>query len=208
MVANNSVSINNVLISSFNKIEISKEDPTLWLKIIDTFFREECIKLESVFFQNRNKEYLASKRLLNSQNHFLSDNLFNRKMYNDDIITRKWLICIFGIRTVFGFPWKLFPFDSKLKSSFTKSGFNDWKHADELVSSHENSIEHTNAVSKWLICQIENFPVDKSLLNHMRTETTYWIDVLKRIVAVVKFLCKQRLKATMKFSEFLIMVII
>ncbi|KAL4142249.1 hypothetical protein QTP88_004744 [Uroleucon formosanum] len=80
LVANNSVSTNNVLMSSSNKVEISK-DPGLWPETIDRFFREECIKLGSVFFQNRNKEYPASKRLFNSQNRFLSDNLFDRKMW-------------------------------------------------------------------------------------------------------------------------------
>jgi len=115
-------------------------------------------------------------------------------MYNSDIITRKWLIYSETVGTVFCFPCKLFPFDSKLKSSFSKSGFNDWKHADDLVSSHENSIEHKNAVSSWLICQNDNFRVDKSLLNHMRTETTYWIDVLKRVVAVVKIFMRTKLK--------------
>lgn len=79
-VANNSVSINNVLISSSNKIEISK-DPGLWPETIDTYSRKECIKLGSVFFQNINKEYPASKRLFDSKNRFLSDNLFDRKMY-------------------------------------------------------------------------------------------------------------------------------
>lgn len=92
----------------------------------------------------------------------------------------KWLIYSESIGTVFCFPCKLFPSDSKLKSSFLKS-------ADELVSSHENGIKHKNAVNSWLICQNDNFRVDKSLLNHMRTETTYWIDVSNRVVAVVKF---------------------
>lgn len=57
----------------------------------------------------------------------------------------------------------------------------------------ENSIEHKNAVSSWLFCQNDNYRVDKSLLNHIKTETTYWIDVLKRVVAVVKFLCERSL---------------
>lgn len=80
-----------------------------------------------------------------------------------------------------------------MRSSFSKSGFHDWKHVDELILSHENSIEHRNAVSSWLTCQNNKFRVDKSLLNHMRTETNYWIDVLKRVVAVVKFLCERSL---------------
>lgn len=69
LVANNSVSINNVLISSSNKIEISK-DPGLWPETIDTYFRKECIKIGSVLFQNRNKEYPASKRLFNFKSFF------------------------------------------------------------------------------------------------------------------------------------------
>lgn len=74
-----------------NKIEISK-DLGLWPETIDTYFREECIQLGFVFFQNENKEYLASKLLFNSQNRFVSNNLFDRKMYNGDIIIRKLLI--------------------------------------------------------------------------------------------------------------------
>lgn len=62
-----------------------------------------------------------------------------------------------------------------------------------MISSHENSIEHKNATSSWLICQNNNFHIDKSLLNHIKTETNYWVDVLKRVVAVVKFLCERSL---------------
>jgi len=112
-------------------------------------------------FQNINKEYPASNCLFTSQNRFLSDHLFGRKIYNGDIITRKRLIYSESVGTVFCFPCKLFPFDSKLKSSFLKSGFHDCKHADELVSSHENSIEHKNTVSSWLIWQNDNVRVDR-----------------------------------------------
>jgi len=72
-------------------------------------------------------------------------------MYYGDIITRQWLIYLESIGTVFCFPFKLFSFDNKFKSSFLKSCYHNLKHADELVSSHENSIKHKNPVSSWLI---------------------------------------------------------
>lgn len=45
-----SVSIKSVLVSTSNKIEISK-DPGLWPETINTYFREECIKLGYIFFK-------------------------------------------------------------------------------------------------------------------------------------------------------------
>lgn len=54
LIANNSLSINNVLISYSNKIEVSKT-PGLWPETIDMRFRKNCIKLGSVFFQNRKR---------------------------------------------------------------------------------------------------------------------------------------------------------
>ena len=72
------------------------------------------------------------------------------------------------------------------------SGFNDWKHINQLHE-YENSESYRN-VSLFAVSFItKNAPVDYSLLVQFDKEKVYCTAVLKRVVAVVEFLCERGL---------------
>ena len=67
-------------------------------------------------------------------------------------------------------------------------GFNDWKHAHETLSSHENSKAHRDAMSA--IClRKSSCQIDKALIEQFEKDVNYWNQVFQRTVSVIKFLC-------------------
>ena len=66
-------------------------------------------------------------------------------------------------------------------------GLNDWKHAHEIVSSHENSKQHLDAMAA-LCARKSSSQIDSDLVKQYESEVSYWQEVLRRIVSVVKFL--------------------
>ena len=74
------------------------------------------------------------------------------------------------------------------------SRFNDWKHRPiNWLHEHENSESHRNASLSAASFKTKNARVDYSFLVQIDKEKVYWRAVLKRFVAVVKFLCERGL---------------
>ena len=72
-------------------------------------------------------------------------------------------------------------------SKFT-TGFNNWKHAHEAITSHEHSKQHLDAAAD--ICAQKSITrIDNPLVEQFETEVQYWRQLLVRIVSVIKFLC-------------------
>ena len=72
------------------------------------------------------------------------------------------------------------------------SGFNDWKHINWLHE-HKTSESHRNASLSGASFKTKNARVDDSFLVQINKEKVHWRAVLKRVVAVVKFLCERGL---------------
>lgn len=70
------------------------------------------------------------------------------------------------------------------------SGFSDWKHAKECIVEHEGSETHRKAMLTYLLESAEKGQVDSELKKQFETECEYWYEVLRRVVAVVKFLAE------------------
>ena len=70
--------------------------------------------------------------------------------------------------------------------------FNDWKHINRLHK-HENTESHRNASLSTASFKTKNARVDYSFLVQIDKEKVYWRAVLKRVVAIVKFLCERGL---------------
>nr|XP_015923711.2 uncharacterized protein LOC107451972 [Parasteatoda tepidariorum] len=86
--------------------------------------------------------------------------------------------------TVFCLACKLF---SKIPSQYT-AGFSDWKHIGTCLENHENSNEHKKSMLVWLTRKENRYVLDKQLQKQLRNEADYYHNVLKRVIAVVKFL--------------------
>ena len=91
---------------------------------------------------------------------------------------------------VYCFACRLF---SNVDTAFTQSGFNDWKHASDLISSHECSTEHRNCTLIYSTRHRETGLINSELIRQFQQEQSYWRQVLERMIAVIKFLATRGL---------------
>ena len=87
---------------------------------------------------------------------------------------------------VFCFACKLL---SRITSSFTQ-GFNDWKHADEKISSHKNSQQHREAMVMMCTRKKSIGRVDCHIIQEFENQRQYWRKMIERAVSVIAFLCE------------------
>lgn len=73
-----------------------------------------------------------------------------------------------------------------------ESGFGDWKNINVRMEAHEQSKDHFNSIKKMVDLQ-KCKKLDVKLINQFNNEKMYWIQVLKRVIAVIKFLSSRGL---------------
>lgn len=73
-----------------------------------------------------------------------------------------------------------------------ESGFDDWKNINVRIEAHEQSKDHFNSIKKIVDLQ-KCKKLDVELINQFNKEKMYWIQVLRRVIAVIKFLSSRRL---------------
>ena len=49
------------------------------------------------------------------------------------------------------------------KSTKFSTGFNDWKNANAYAKAHENSVDHRDAMVKWVSRKSSSVGIDKAL---------------------------------------------
>ena len=76
-----------------------------------------------------------------------------------------------------------------ISTEFFTTRFNDWKHINRLHE-HENSESNRNASLSAASFKTNNARVNYRFLVQIDKEKVYWRALLKRVVAVVKFLCE------------------
>ncbi|GBP56342.1 hypothetical protein EVAR_43281_1 [Eumeta japonica] len=110
------------------------KDPVLW-EINDTL-REIIAK--SGFDQNKSCDLSKSEKIYADQHRFLSVGIFQRKMKNNEVKDRNWLVYSESKRSVYCRPSLAFG-PLEYTTQFENEGFNDWKNAGHRVAPHENS---------------------------------------------------------------------
>ena len=119
-------------------------DIGLWPKVLSEDLRDYWIKRGSSSCQHRDGDFRESGLLLGSQRRYCTATLFTRvHTRTGESFERNWL-CYSKTRScVYCFTCKVMPCTvSKLTS-----GCNDWKHAHEILSSHENPKQHLDAMA-------------------------------------------------------------
>lgn len=135
--------------------------------------------------QNRQTDYSSSRRQYPpGPDRYLTDKLFSRQLKNGEIINRNWMVYSPTKGCIFCVPCLLFGGQT---NAFT-TGFNDWKNASQRLQDHENAPCHkTNLGVLKMRCNTKDH-VDKNLVEQLDKEVQYWRNVLKRVVAAVKYL--------------------
>jgi len=79
------------------------------------------------------------------------------------------------------------------KSVFATTGFSNWQKAEELILEHSNSSNHRSNIIKMKDRGNIHGRIDNNLVTQVETQRIYWVNVLKRVVAVVKRLSSREL---------------
>ncbi|XP_051155178.1 zinc finger MYM-type protein 1-like [Leptopilina boulardi] len=169
-------------------VELSK-DPALWE--INDSTRE--ILSRHGFSQNISSDFSNSERLYSDQRRFLTKNVFQRKLKNNEEVNRSWLIYSESKGSVFCGPCLVFEIGESQSQFSSKGGFNDWKNVEKRVVAHENTLQHKSCILAMKCRSESDSNIDSLLFSQVNEEISYWRNVLKRVVAVVKALSSRGL---------------
>ncbi|XP_013786836.1 zinc finger MYM-type protein 5-like [Limulus polyphemus] len=135
--------------------------------------------------QNLDADFDKSGRQFGDNKRFVQKEYFYRHMANGEIIRRDWLTYLPSAGKVFCYVCKLFSYDEHPNQFET--GLDDWKNSIARIYSHEQSKYHLHALSNKLQHQ-KATRTNAEVENAKQKTCRFWFEVLKRIVAVVKFL--------------------
>ena len=103
---------------------------------------------------------------------------------------RSWLVYSKSTGCIYCFVCKLF---SKCQTSLTTGRFSNWMNILRTLENHEDSMEHERAMLCWITRKSNKNTVDQHLEEQMRKNAQYYFEVLKRVLAVIKFSCERDL---------------
>lgn len=163
------------------------EDPALWGDITEEL-REALIMRGASAFHNRAEKYPASLRWDEStkKNRSLTKDLLTKPLHNGETVPREWIMYSPSTGEIYCFPCKVL--STNCASAITTTGYSDWKHP-ERIREHEDSEAHKTCVLSLIRRTHHLGTVDASLGRQIEAEGRYWKEVLRRVVAVIKFLC-------------------
>lgn len=142
-------------------------------------------------FQNKDSDFKTSKRQFGNQYRYFSPNLYVKKLRNGEKSERKWIMFSEYNGSIFCFVCKIFSNNSN--NPFVKDGFSNWKKGEEYICSHENSKDHLKCMMEFLTYSSKNSCIDKNLRVALANDVQYWHKVLRRVLAVVRFLSERGL---------------
>jgi hypothetical protein len=116
-----------------------------------------------------------------------SDLFFRTESKEGRRVLRDWLQFSYEKGSLYCVPCFFF---GKSKSTLCeKNGFRDWKHAKTSLSDHEQTTEHFHAIATFMTrSEAVKGRIDLDFIKQYQTEKEYWIQVLRRIIEVIKHL--------------------
>ncbi|XP_076937495.1 uncharacterized protein LOC143605159 [Bidens hawaiensis] len=121
--------------------------------------------------------------------------LYTRTLSNLEKCDRPWLVYSIEVDNIFCFCCKVFR-KGLLNGNLDGEGYDNWHHTSTSVKNHEVSLDHLTNMNSWFDMRKRlklNETIDKTQYEQFKKERDYLIQVLLRIVALVKFLAKNNL---------------
>lgn len=175
-----------------NESKIYSNDIGEWPSNFD---RDYWIAKGSSELQHMDSDFLSSKKIYEKENkpRFCQKSFFSYKhKLTNKTHVRDWLCYSETKGRLFCFVCKVTNSDTS-SPRFTKDGLDDWKNAHNLLTRHEESTPHGQAIISLVNLKNKNTRVDSQLVSQIETEQNYWRLLLKRIIAVIKFLAERGL---------------
>ena len=125
--------------------------------------------------------------------HF-SDTHYTRKLPNNELILRRWLVYSKNSDKVFCFCCSIFKTD--LDSSWSNEGYCDWKHLSAAIVVHENSANHKKLYVQW--SEAEKRLKNKTTIDHLEQsliarEAEHWNNVVHRLLNIILYMTKNNM---------------
>lgn len=187
--ASASKTVTEVRTASFKPVvdDVVVDDLHLWPDYITESLRNYWIQRGASSCQHKDNGFKESVVQLENEPYrrYCTLAMFTRvHARTGEQFGRNWLCYSKTSGRVYCFTCKLM---SPMRSKLTR-GFNDWKHANKLLSNHENCKQHLDAMAA-LCARKSSRHIDSDLVEQYESEIQYWKQVLRRIVSVVQFLC-------------------
>ena len=167
-----------------------KSDPALWGKI-SAEEEDYWLSIGPHSCQNRDASLKPSKRVFNDQERYFSKSLFTTTLPNGETVSREWLLYSPSTGNVYCFCCKLMS-NNRSRSKLATEGFSDWRNR-KLLSQHEHSAEHKQAVLNCGKRASSNGTLEYHSKKQLKAQKSYWRSLLQRVVEVLKFLGERRL---------------
>lgn len=173
-----------------NQKRKSGTDPALEKDTSSDKIKTTLIQRGAAQFHNCRSTYPASARdsAIGGKNCHFTNDLRYCCLPNGQKVLRDWIMYSPSNGNIYSFACKLF---SKHHNQFVE-GFSDWKHS-ERIRDRERSEEHKACMLSLLHRGMCTGTVDVSMATEMEGARQYWRGVLKRVVAVIKFLREREL---------------
>ncbi|CAH2283897.1 zinc finger MYM-type 1-like [Pelobates cultripes] len=161
-------------------------DPANWPAVLTTSLRDSLVRKGPA---KQKTNFIFPKDAANRR--FTKAN-YKRRLPNGEETVRNWLVYSVKLNKVFCFCCKLFA--TKVTTSLTRGGYNDWKNLSQNLSIHEKSNSHLVAIRDWNELSRRfgcGKTIDAASQRLLANETQHWQDVVKRLIGIVKYLGRQ-----------------
>jgi hypothetical protein len=153
--------------------------------------RMELVSRGPQIFQNKDADFAVCA------GRSMTLTWFKRSLPNGEEVNRSWLLYSPSKKSAYCFCCVLFTSSSSnSRSSFElSSGFSNWRHTERLKD-HETSPSHRTSFTKWKEMEhriSQGTLIDVEVEKQIQNDRQKWREVLKRIVACIKFLASQNL---------------
>lgn len=186
--SNNEYSIIDSVNTFENSIVYDLSDPAYWPQCMSNINRVQIIEKGPIRVEN----YTFPIQKITGRKFSVAN--FNKIMSNGEVVDRRWLVYSKTTDRVYCYVCKLF--EPTLNTCLANVGCDDWGHLSNILKTHERNKNHYINTTKWFEMKnnlSSSNTLDNEFLAIFEKEKQHWRNVLIRIVAAIKFLCKRSL---------------